>query len=215
MVYLEEPMTAITDYIITILTFVLGYLLLLVAFDDDQTSILLWSAGFFFTGLGAFFGGTSHAFREQLGEKKNAPIWFLTMISIGIASALILAGTIQSSINPGWFRQILIAIIILSLLGYLVRIQKHREFYNVILYYAPCMVFILILKTYTSLSLDDSSSIWIILGIIIAFVGAGIQASGFSLHKHLNHNDIFHFVQMVSTYFLYEGVTRMEDTPFD
>jgi hypothetical protein len=208
-------MTAITDYVITILAFILGYLLLLTAIDDDQMSVLLWSIGFFFTGLGAFFGGTSHAFREQLGEKRNAPIWLLTMLSIGIATALILVGTIQSSINPGWFRQILIISIALSLLVYLVRIQNHREFFNVILYYAPSMVFILILKIYTAISLDDPSSIWIILGIIVAFLGAGIQASGFSLHKHLNHNDIFHFVQMVSTFFLYEGVLRMEDTPFE
>jgi hypothetical protein len=42
-------------------------------------------------------------------------------------------------------------------------------------------------------------------GILLSFVGAAIQQSGFSLHQHFNHNDLFHIVQMGAFYLLYRG----------
>jgi len=44
-----------------------------------------------------------------------------------------------------------------------------------------------------------------IAGIIILFVAAAIQASGFDQFTPLDHNGVYHIVSMVGVFFLYLG----------
>ncbi len=49
--------------------------------------------------------------------------------------------------------------------------------------------------------------------VALTFVAAGVQQSGFDRHRHLNHNDLQHLVQMVAVWFLDKGGTHLVDTP--
>jgi hypothetical protein len=42
-------------------------------------------------------------------------------------------------------------------------------------------------------------------GILVSLGGAGIQASGFSIHKYFNHNDLFHVIQMIGYLLMFQG----------
>jgi hypothetical protein len=44
----------------------------------------------------------------------------------------------------------------------------------------------------------------------MAFAGTAVQQSGFSFHKHFNHNDIYHVFQMGSMFLLYKGVILLK-----
>jgi len=48
---------------------------------------------------------------------------------------------------------------------------------------------------------------WILAGVAVSLVAAGVQASGFDLHPHLNHNDLYHLVQIAAMILFYRGVT--------
>ena len=37
---------------------------------------------------------------------------------------------------------------------------------------------------------------WIVVGILVSFLGAGIQQAGLAPHPSFNHNDLYHVVQM-------------------
>ena len=50
---------------------------------------------------------------------------------------------------------------------------------------------------------------WIRRGLIVSAVGFAVQKSGFGFHQHFNHNDIYHVIQIVGFWCLYEGVRRM------
>jgi len=52
---------------------------------------------------------------------------------------------------------------------------------------------------------------YISIGIIISFIGAGVQASRLGLHQHFNHNDIYHVIQMIGMGFFYHGATLLTD----
>ena len=90
-------------------------------------------------------------------------------------------------------------------------IVKDHRFTIVILFYLPTMIFVLAMMIYSQFILEFNGSGLISIGILISFLAAGIQLSGFSLHKHFNHNDIYHIVQMAGMYFIYKGVLQIKD----
>lgn len=52
---------------------------------------------------------------------------------------------------------------------------------------------------------------WLKGGILVSAIGLLIQQSGWSLHEHFNHNDIYHLVQMLGIFCLYRGAECLHD----
>lgn len=52
---------------------------------------------------------------------------------------------------------------------------------------------------------------WLKSGILVSGIGLLIQQSGWSLHEHFNHNDIYHLVQMLGIYCFYRGAECLHD----
>jgi hypothetical protein len=42
-------------------------------------------------------------------------------------------------------------------------------------------------------------------------LAAAVQASGFALHRHFNHNDLYHVVQIAAMVLFYTGARRLRD----
>ncbi|MDH5647438.1 MAG: hypothetical protein OEZ01_15620 [Candidatus Heimdallarchaeota archaeon] len=203
MVKITEPMTMITDYIIAIYTVILIFLLLE---TSVLTSTALWIISLAFLCVGAVLGGTDHGFQDNFTEKTIYRIKQATYLCIGMASLFMLLGTIYSSISNEIVIIVFVAISIIKSMIFIYNIRSKNQFKYVIIEYAPSMVLVLIFKIYSLIVWNDPSSIWIIIGVIISFISAAIQASKFSLHKHFNHNDIYHVVQMIGIYFFYKGI---------
>jgi MFS family permease len=54
---------------------------------------------------------------------------------------------------------------------------------------------------------------WLLSGLAVSAIGLVLLGSGFSLHKHFNHNDIYHCVQAVALYLFFRGAKLLEDRP--
>jgi hypothetical protein len=52
---------------------------------------------------------------------------------------------------------------------------------------------------------------WLKRGIYISLAGVLIQMSGWSVHEHFNHNDIYHVIQMFGLYCFYRGAMFLHD----
>jgi len=52
---------------------------------------------------------------------------------------------------------------------------------------------------------------WLKCGLYMTLAGLAIQQSGWSLHIHFNHNDLYHVVQMGGLYCLYRGAGVLND----
>jgi hypothetical protein len=52
---------------------------------------------------------------------------------------------------------------------------------------------------------DRPGATWILAGLGVSVAAALVQRSGFALHPHFNHNDLYHVVQMLGTWLLYRG----------
>jgi hypothetical protein len=47
-------------------------------------------------------------------------------------------------------------------------------------------------------------------GIGVSLAGALLQRAGLSLHRHFNHNDLFHVLQTIGIYFYYRAGALLE-----
>ena len=207
---LSEPMTMITDYLLGGWTFYLAFKLIRKGMRASQRSIILWGLSFVATGIAALIGGTSHGFAPYFGTMTKAVIWTATLISIGFASLFLLSAAIITTFKKP-LRDWLIAATALKFILFAVWIVSHSEFKYVIYDYVPAMIGVLIVQVYGKYSRGDKSAVWIISGILVSFGAAAVQQSGFTLHEHFNHNDLYHVIQMGAIYMLYKGGILLVD----
>ncbi len=204
---ITEPMTMITDYLIAIES---AFITILILYKSSESSAMYLALSVLFTGIGAIFGGTAHGFAKVLSNKLHTIIWKTTTYTIGIATVFFLHSAILSSVTS-ISKIIFIALNLIAFIIYAFWMFNHDSFLYVVLYYVPSMILILGLKIYSWFSFMDPSSGLIILGIVITFIGTGFQAAKISIHKHFNHNDIFHVIQMISIYVLYLASMKLVD----
>ncbi len=207
---ITEPMTMVSDYLLAGFAVLLALRLLRLGRLLSQASIRLWGFALLATAMGAVAGGTSHGFSLYLGEAGHAVAWKLTVYSIGVASMLMLAGSIIASV-PRWLRQWLISAAVIQFGVYAVWMLTHDEFVYVIYDYVPSMIGLVALHGYSWYSQRDVAAPWIVAGVAVSFAAAGIQQSGWSLHEHFNYNDMYHLVQMAGLFFFYAGARVLRD----
>ncbi len=207
---ITEPTTMLTDYLLGLFTVILAVRLFKLNENQQENSILLWAGALVATAIAAFLGGTSHGFALHFSDFANTAIWKATVYSIGLASFFMLSGTLFAAIaNP--LRKLLLGLVLLKFLVYAGWMVSHDEFKYVIFDYAPAMFGVVLLQLYAYSKWKHKSAVWLISGVLISFAAAGIQMSGFTLHQHFNHNDLYHVIQMGAIYLLYRGAGLIKD----
>jgi hypothetical protein len=179
---IHEPMTLATDYMLTIAASVFAAKL--------WRSNRMWALAFVFTALGSFFGGTYH------GLLQSQSLWKVTVLSIGIASFFLLAGS---------GRALAIAATI-KLVAYCTWVIFFNDGFEWVI--ADYGITLLLVGA-AALVRRDESRWWILGSIVVSIAGALVQRSGFTLHRHFNHNDLYHVIQLVALWLLYRGGRAM------
>lgn len=206
---IAEPMTLITDWILTALCVVFGCRLVREGHVRGERSMRLLAGSFFATALGAFAGGAAHGFRPYLSDGASALTWKVTVLAIGVTTLLFVLSAAHAALRPAP-RRLLAGLAVLQALVYSVWMLSHDEFVWVILDYVPAMLVVLGLQ-WLQYRRGEPSAGWIAAGILTSFVGAAIQAGGIAPHPHFNHNDLYHVVQMAATWMLYRGGMQLRD----
>jgi hypothetical protein len=52
---------------------------------------------------------------------------------------------------------------------------------------------------------------WLIAGVLVSLVAAIVQARRLAPHRHFNHNDLYHVIQMAALYAFYRGGALLVD----
>jgi hypothetical protein len=206
---MTEPTTTLTDYAIAVFTLIFAGSLLRVGWINQQTGVLLWAAAFGFVSVAAALGGTCHGFMLGLGEPLTQTLWELMIYTLTLASFSMLAGTIISSVPAKFQRWCLLGAVTKSTFAWTVLVHLPRFGVAAFDYaFAMAIVFVLQLKV-----LADSPSRapgWILSGILISGVAIGILDSDFTIFA-LNHNDLYHLVQLVGLGLIYQGARQLKD----
>ena len=100
---------------------------------------------------------------------------------------------------------------VLQFIVYALWMVQHDAFKYVIYDYGPTMLAVIILQLVAFFREGAASAFWLISGILVSFAAAGIQLSGFTLHEHFNHNDLYHVIQMAAMVLIYRGAVLLQD----
>lgn len=96
---ITEPMTLLTDYILAVGSLFFAVRLKATTQNQGQTCRKLWGLAFLFAAAAALLGGTYHGFSVYLGEFLHPALWNSTVYFIGLASGLMIAGTLSAALN--------------------------------------------------------------------------------------------------------------------
>jgi hypothetical protein len=207
---ISEPMTLFTDYLLAGVVLYFALRLQGLWRDGRQLSVRLWAGAFFASSLAAASGGTYHGFRPFLGETGAFLLWKATILAIGLTGLLMVCSMAMAVLRGRW-RRALVGLAAVQFLLYLGWMAGHDAFIYVILDYVPALLCILFLQLYDGWRTGARSAPWLAGGVVMSFAAAAIQASGFTLHRHFNHNDLYHVVQLGAFYLLYRGGALLAD----
>ena len=193
--------TAITNYMMGSIGLYLGWQTLQI---QDSLFHILWACSFFSLSLGAFLGGSHYVFGPRLPNYITKVIWMLTLIFVGITGLFLAGSAATFYINEtGKFGLMLGSAILV--IKYVLGLNKNDTFHYAIKFYVTLIILALIGFIPAFFSLGYTGALQIVIGLLVNLSAAGVQASGLTLHKHFNHNDLFHVIQIMGMILIYRG----------
>ncbi len=197
-------MTLATDYALGLLCTVLAIRMRRRGPVAGRTD---WSGALIACAIAAVAGGSYHGFLPWLPGWISAVLWKVTLLAIGCAAYGASVATLRVHLAARLQRP-LQAAAALQLALYAAAVLVRDEFLIAIVDYSLAFGFVLAVHAQVWVRSRDGAAGWIVLGVLVSFTGAGIQAAGLAPHPHFNHNDLYHVVQMLGTWMLYRGASR-------
>ncbi len=201
---LTEPMTVLTDCVLAGLTGSFAFRLFGETRKRPARPVQLWAGAFVTSSIAALLGGAYHGFQLMLGDGSRVLLWKATVFSIGFTSFFLLAASVVATL-PSRLVPWIVGALAAKLLVYLAWMAGHDAFRYVIYDYGSAMLAVLALQAGAAWARPTPSAPWIAAGIFASFLGAAVQQSGLTLHRHFNHNDLYHAIQMGAVWLLYRG----------
>ncbi|MGQ0827734.1 MAG: DUF6962 family protein [Bacteroidota bacterium] len=198
---IHEPVTAFTDYIITVIGFYFYYQL---RKKSTNSVILNWSRFFGLLGLSTLLGGCSHAFFAIHEGIPYKTVWLSMQIVNGFAVYFAQQATLNSVLaNSNHANKWKVSYII-QLTTFIILILIFQKYLVTIIENIIGLIPVMILHLISKSKKNNYKKIGY--GILISFITAIVHGSKFSLHAYFNYNDIAHVFIMISLYVMYLGV---------
>ena len=129
-----------------------------------------------------------------------------------LSSVTLLLAVIFFSISSNDSSQKFLQILSFSILFFsTIKIFNNDDITNAAIIYCPisfiCAV-VMCLSWYHNSNMDAKQ---ILVGLIISLFGTSFVFTRVSVHKHFNHNDLFHVFQIIGMYFIFVGSIKILD----
>jgi hypothetical protein len=174
---MQDPMALITDSALGLAAWIFAARLWRVQ--------RMWALAFVFTGIAAFCGGVFHGFGDAWPL-----LWKVTVMSVGVASFFLLAGTDQ--------RLAIVATI--KLIAYLTWMIGHNAFIYVVLDSGLTLLLA---------GIFHPAKKWVWGSIAVSVVGAVVQGAQLTIHpRWFDYNDLYHLIQIAALWMLYRAALR-------
>ena len=178
----------------------------------DPAKVTLWILVLALLAVASVLGAIAHGL--DLSSDTIYLLWHPLFLSLGLVVALFVVAATYDGLGPTTARRLMIPALVVGACFYLVTLIFPGTFLVFVLYEAVAMLVALALYVRLALVSGRRWAWLMVLGIALNIAGAGIQASGtvrLNLGVPLDHNGVFHLVQMVAIVVLVAGVGRSLD----
>jgi hypothetical protein len=199
----------LTDYALAGIAWMLAYAL---RRSRDSRAAAAWALAFAGTGLAAVTGGTVHGFGAQLHPPLVHALRVATLMSVGVASAGLLAGAVYAAVRPGSARRLLLALCALKLAAYLAWVAIDPDFRYARYDALPTALLLFgFLARWWGRARSTAAAVGT-LGLLVSIAGAALQHARLGIHPvWFNHNDLYHVIQAVALWLLHVAGLQLRD----
>jgi hypothetical protein len=207
---ITEPVTVLTNVIIAGTAFVLGARLGYFASAEGLKAAGAMAGALLGTAFAAVLGAVSHGIdplvdRELRHRMFRAALHAMTLIGIGtIMSVAFFAAR-------GWVRVAILVFAGLKFLWSNAAIARRPEFRVAAADYGGALAVLLVGAAYAWFRWAEPGASWLVGGVLLSLVAGIVQARRIGFHRHFNHNDFFHLIQLVALYLFYRGGALLVD----
>ena len=201
---LFEPTTFVINIILLLITFTLGQKMSDVYRQSIHPFHFHLSWAFFAVAAGSVMGALFHGFGPHFSQMMREWIWKVALTCMGFTTFfLMMAGV--SAVIPFSSYWIILWVAAIGLILYVWQTVKFAGFGHSIKFIAVGLM--VILAAFATLYWRQalSGSGYLFTGALLTVAAGGLWATGWSIHKNFNHNDLFHAVQIVCLWLLYQG----------
>lgn len=202
-------MTVFTDLLLGVCNARWGIALLRQGGSQRQYSQILWGIGFIAAAVAAILGGISHAVGDQSPSARRK-LWQGTVWATGFTSASMFASTVVACTSQPLKGRLLLGALV-KLLAYCAWMASHDKYVFVIIDYGSAMAGVVSLHGPAIMRRSSASSRYILGGVAVSLAAAFIQVRKITLHRHFNHNDLYHLIQIAACYLFYRGGRQLQD----
>ena len=127
----------------------------------------------------------------------------------GFRPFFVLAAAYAVLIVPLWLAILLFAA--MKLVVFIVRVARQPEFRVAAADYGGALAILLAGAAYMAVRHRAPGMTWLIAGVLVSLVAGIVQARKLALHRHFNHNDLYHVIQMAALFAFYRGGALLVD----
>jgi hypothetical protein len=207
---ITEPTTVATNVVLAGLAFLLGARLGYGAAAEGSASGSFLGLGMLATAVGAAFGAAAHGLDPRSDREQRERCWRASLYALGFAGAATIA-SVAFFTARGSIRTAILVVAGLKLLAYLVRVARRPEFRVAAADYGSALAVLLAAALYVYARWHAAGMGWLIAAVAVSLVAGLVQVRRIAFHRHFNHNDLFHVIQMVALYLFFRGGALLVD----
>jgi hypothetical protein len=199
-----EQTTAVTDLLLMIVSFACA-LALRSAQERVRSRLWMWTFGLL--GVAGGIGALAHGL--ALSPAAYELMWKPLNLALGLTIALFVAGAVYDSWGERATRRAVPALVAVALAFFAVTQLIQGTFLVFVVYEAIAMITALVLYTRLALARRLPGAWLLVLGIALTIVAAVVQATGavrLTLVWPLDHNGVFHLIQIAALPVLLAGL---------
>jgi uncharacterized protein DUF6962 len=207
---ITEPATVITNVVLAGLAFVLGARLLYSAAAEGSASRSFFGLTVLATAVAAAFGAAAHGIDPRTDREQRERCWRASLYMLGFAGAATIA-SVGFFVARGSGRTAILVVAVVKLLVYWVSITRRPEFRIAAADYSGALALLLAGALYAIGRWHAAGMPWLVAGVGVSLVAGLVQSRRIVFHRHFNHNDLFHVIQMVALYLFFRGGALLVD----
>jgi hypothetical protein len=207
---ITEPTTVVTNVALAGVAFVLGARLGYGGAAQGSASGSFFGLGMVVGAVAAAFGAATHGIDPRVDTAQRERCWRAALYTLGFATAATTA-SVAFFTARGSIRTAILVATAFKLLVYLVSVARRPQFRLAAADHVGTLAVLLAASLYAMARWHAAGMDWLVAGAVVSLVAVLAQVRHVAIHRHFNHNDLYHVIQMVALYLFFRGGVLLVD----
>jgi hypothetical protein len=192
-----EQTTALTDLIMGLFVAVVFFYLYRLRNDTNKQKVNIWLFTFGFLFVASLIGVIAHGL--AMSPELYFWLWQPINLALGLAIAMFVLATVYDIWGEATYRKVRTPMIVVAVIFYVITVLIPGTFLTFVAYEAIAMLFALGGYLYLAFRNKLKGAWWMVAGILLTIIASVVQAvgqNGVVIFWGLDHNGVFHLIQM-------------------